>query len=138
MLNKVVYKLNKMVENNTELLIISFCIITLLLLVKNMFIKSSRKNSRLEGFKGRREIVYFYMDGCGHCKDFNPKWGKFVQGTSMQNKKINASSDDPLIKKLGVTGYPTIVVIEGNKKLGTFEGKRTVENLNTFANKYNK
>jgi thiol-disulfide isomerase/thioredoxin len=133
MFTKGAVKLNQMVEKNKEMLLIAFCVIAALLLVKNMF---TLPVQRVEGFSSKREIIYFHMTECGHCKKFNPEWEKFVQGTEMPNQKINASSGDPLIDKLGVSGYPTVIVIEGGNKVETFEGERTSENLLAFAKKH--
>ena len=65
------------------------------------------------------------MEQCGHCKKFNPEWEKFVQGSKMKTQKINASSGNPMIKKMGVSGYPTVIIVEGDKKIDTFSGERT-------------
>lgn len=133
MFTKGVVNLNRMVEKNKEMLLFAFCVIAALLLAKNMFTLPMQSR---EGFAGKREIIYFHMEGCGHCKNFNPEWAKFVQGTDMPNQKINASSGDPLIDKLGVSGYPTVVIIEGGNKVETFEGERTSESLLAFVKKH--
>ncbi len=133
-MNRVVKDLNLLVKRHKNLLLLILGAVVLLALSKNMFSKSQRV--AYEAFTEERKIIYFHMEKCGHCKKFNPEWEKFVQGTDMKSKKISASSGDPLIKKLGVSGYPTVMIIEGDKKIETFSGERTQEGLNNFVSQH--
>ncbi len=133
--NKVVKDLNQLVKKHRNMVILFLGAIVILSLAKNMF-KAPKHKKKKEGFTGKKEIVYFHMNGCGHCKKFNPEWEKFVQGTDMPNKKIDADSGDPLINKIGVSGYPTVVIIENDKKIQTFDGERTANELHEFVKKH--
>jgi hypothetical protein len=133
-INRVVKDLNLLVKRHKYLLLLVLGAVVLLALSKNMFSKSQRVAH--EAFTEERKIIYFHMEKCGHCKKFNPEWEKFVQGTDIKSKKISASSGDPLIKKMNVSGYPTVMIIEGDKKIETFSGERTQEGLNNFVSKH--
>ena len=55
---------------------------------------------------GTKMLVYFHMNGCGHCKNFNPEWSKFESsnrssGSVVGNCKIEASSGHEGLKVQG-------------------------------------
>ena len=131
-MNRLVKSLNSLVSQHKELLLMVLSVIVAFYVYKSMF----KSNTRRERMTTKRKIIYFHMDGCGHCKKFTPEWERFVQGTNIPNSKINASSNSPLIKKLGISGYPTVVVVEGERLVETFNDERTAENLNKFASKH--
>lgn len=63
-------------------------------------------------------MIYYYMDGCGHCEHFNDKWDEFTKeyGSKfdLQKKDLNNSGDDG--KTYGINGTPTIIHIKDGKK----------------------
>ena len=125
--------LNVLVKRHKNLLLLFLGAVIILSLSKNMF--GGPRRVTKEGFTEERKIIYFHMEQCGHCKKFNPEWEKFVQGSNMKTQKISASSGDPMIKKMNVSGYPTVIIVEGDKKIDTFSGDRTQQNLNKFVEK---
>ena len=48
---------------------------------------------------------------------------------------LTAGSEEPnaLIDKMGVSGYPTVVIVENDKKVQTFNGERTASKLHEFV-----
>ena len=86
----------------------------------------------------KSSIVYCYMNGCGHCKDFNPIWDQFMNGSKLQTlnyAKVEASEDSGFMEEMGVQGFPTVIAVDsGGKKIKEHDGPRTVEALNDFAN----
>ena len=132
-ISKVTKDLNSLVKRHKGALLIALGVIVILALSKNMFSKTT--HSTREGFTEESKIVYFHMEQCGHCKKFNPEWEKFVQGSDMKTQKISASSGDPLLKKMNISGYPTVMIVEGEKKIDTFSGERTVKGLDAFVRK---
>ena len=132
-MGRIVKDLNVLVKRHKKMLLLILGAVVLLSLSKNMF--SKPKRVAREGFTEERKIIYFHMEKCGHCKKFNPEWDKFVQGSDMKTQKISASSGNPLIKKMNVSGYPTVMIIEGEKKVDTFTGDRTVKGLEEFVSK---
>ena len=96
----------------------------------------SSRSKPYEAFSNPKELIYFYMNGCGHCKTFSPVWDEFVNnytGTLKLNK-YETKEAGGLIQKYGIQGFPTVILIDeqGNKK--EFEGDRTVQGLEAFVN----
>ena len=103
--------------------------------------------SLIEGLTNSKTVVYFHMNGCPHCADFNPTWSKFVSGnkSGIQTAKIERKEMTKAHKALNITGFPTIVLLAGTpaqikggnlpaKKLADFGDRRTrtVDGLNKF------
>ena len=133
MMGRVLKDLNILVKRHKNLVLIFLGAVIILSLSKNMF--GGPRRVTQEGFAEERRIIYFHMEQCGHCKKFNPEWDKFVKDSKMRTQKISASSGDPMIKKMDISGYPTVIIVEGEKKIDTFSGERTQKNLNKFVEK---
>lgn len=94
-----------------------------------------------EGFSiGRQDdntprIVYYYMEGCGHCVKFMPDWDAFKSGYSGSLKVIKKEQGDAKseLKKYNVQGFPTVLFIDGTGKSTKFEGDRSKVGLMQFA-----
>ena len=102
----------------------------------HLIIYSNFLSSYLENFGNPKELVYFHMTGCGHCKKFNPVWERFSQSYNgnLKLKKLERKEAGDLLQKYEVQGFPTILLIDeqGNKK--EFQGDRTVKGLESFVN----
>ena len=97
---------------------------------------SSFTGKYLEGFGNGSTLTYFHMEGCPHCVKFTPEWDKFAQeyDGSLQIKKVEAKEMSTQEKSLGIQGFPTIMVVDGNgKKEADYDGPRTAEGLKAFA-----
>ena len=99
------------------------------------------QGNQMEGFHdvshGKRVILFHWKD-CGHCKKMMPEWQRF-QKLNANKKNISIETiekdDAPeLIQKYNVQGFPTIIAINNGKKVKEFEGERTVDDLQRFAN----
>jgi len=58
-------------------------------------------------------LVYFYAHWCGHCKAFGPELVKAAQqlvekDSLIKIAKVNGPEEEALLKKMDVTGYPTL------------------------------
>tara|TARA_B100000795_G_scaffold268596_3_gene255884 strand:- start:2834 stop:3256 length:423 start_codon:yes stop_codon:yes gene_type:complete len=93
-------------------------------------------NKYLEGNAGKKTMVFFKMDGCGHCKNMQPEWDKFEKKSSVPTKTMVAGKNDTEAKKWNVSGYPTILMVQAGKVIDTFTGERNVAGLSGFANKH--
>ena len=85
-----------------------------------------------EGYEGQKELLLMRMDGCGYCEKLQPEWDKFASDndTSITTRHVEKSEDPSLIEKHGVSGYPTILLLDSNgEKLDTYSGKRTASGL---------
>ena len=90
-----------------------------------------------EGMEGKKQVIFFHMNGCGHCTKFKPEWSKFeskAASLGVSTKQIEASdaSGEELRKKYKVEGYPTVVLVQGGQHK-TFEGDRTADALEKFV-----
>ena len=84
-----------------------------------------------ENTSDRRKVVYFYMNGCGHCNSFSHTWDEFVKDCPISTAKIESSDiDEAEMKKYAISGFPTIVLVDENdNKLKELQD-RTIEGLN--------
>ena len=137
-LKSVLKQLNTLVKKHKSALILGLVTIVAISLASNLFTSptAKRKPKQKEGFGGQKEIIFFTMETCPHCQKFDPEWEKFAKTTNMKNQKISAKSGHELINKMGVSGYPTVIIMHGNEKVDTFKGPRTEDGLQQFASKH--
>jgi thiol-disulfide isomerase/thioredoxin len=107
------------------------------------FVTFSGKRNLFEGFASSSvSIEYYYMDGCGHCKEFSPTWDKFVSkiDSSAKFTTVKYNINTPEGSKRGdsfkVSSAPTILAVKNNEIIAELTGDRTLESLNDFANKH--
>lgn len=103
--------------------------------------KEKNKND-VDKKNGGGTIIYFHMDGCGHCRRFDPTWKEFKNKHEEELKQkgvklASYESREPLARELDISGFPSIVFVtsEGEKK-DTFKGPRTVTELVLFGKKH--
>ena len=125
--------LTKFLRKNTTMIIILFVAI----IVFNQYYSYAAAAPRhIEGFTGGDSdltLIFFSMNGCGHCKKFKPTWQEFVQQNSSGIRTEIVDSNEPLTKDMDVKGFPTVMLVRGSQKVATFEGDRTVADLNAFC-----
>ena len=95
---------------------------------------------RKEGFKGRKALLLLHMEGCPHCVKLMPEWDNFTKmnDTSITTKSIEKDEDRSLVKRYGVEGFPTILLVDSNgDKLKTYSGPRTAQGLLDFCHQNN-
>jgi len=96
----------------------------------------TRNGSTKEGFKGRKSLLLVHMEGCGHCEKLMPEWDKFTKmnNTSITTKAVEKDDDRALVKRYGVEGFPTILLLDSNgKKLDTYSGDRNAQGLLAYC-----
>lgn len=96
-------------------------------------------NLNIENFENdnSKKLVYFYMDGCGHCNNFTPIWDEFCNSntSSITTHKIERSNAPDKLEKYNINGYPTVLLLsENNDKIKEFNEERTVKGLQSFVN----
>lgn len=84
---------------------------------------------------GKRTIVLYYAPWCGHCKNLKPKWEKVAEkykndGT-VTFKKVNCDDNPEEAQKMGIEGYPTIILFSSGKK-HVYDGDHTEEGIEGF------
>ena len=71
-----------------------------------------------------------------HC--FYYTWNKFTQmnNTAIITKAVEKDDDRALVKRYGVEGFPTILLLDSNgKKLDTYSGDRNAQGLLDYCKK---
>lgn len=96
-------------------------------------------NLNIENFENdnSKKLVYFYMDGCGHCNNFTPIWDEFCEhnDSNITTHKIERSNAKDKLEKYNINGFPTVLLLsENNDKIKEFNEERTVEGLQNFVN----
>ena len=84
-----------------------------------------------------KKLVYFYMNGCGHCKNFTPTWDKFCAANSSTIKtyKFEQAQVREQITSYAISGFPTILLLdENNAKIDEYNGERSIEALTSYVN----
>jgi thioredoxin domain-containing protein 5 len=79
-------------------------------------------------------LVEFFAPWCGHCKKLAPTWehiAKELKGKS-NIAKIDCTQQKDLCGKFGVTGYPTVKLIEGGEEKEKYQGTRTATSFVKF------
>ena len=102
-------------------------------LLDNNGMNNLNKKSKMKSEK--MELVYLYMDGCGHCKRFTPEFDKFSSNYKGPCKVIKLERGESGAKKYleenNVRGFPTVLLIKQSETI-EFEGERTEEGLLKF------
>lgn len=85
-------------------------------------------------------LIYVYMDGCGHCQRFDPIWEDFnktyrnaLRQSGVSTEKLR--NDDRAATAYSEHGFPNVVLVSrsGDFSQTTFEGQRTVQGLAAFV-----
>ena len=127
-------KFNKMSMVGQIVSVALIVLVTRYLLHKIIY--SNYLSSYLENFGTPKQMIYFHMDGCGHCKKFTPIWERFSSQYkgNVQLKKLERKEAGDMLEKYNVQGFPTVVKIDEQGQHQEFTGDRTVEELNKFVN----
>jgi thiol-disulfide isomerase/thioredoxin len=137
-------KIATFIRKNTTLIVVMFLAI---IFFNQYYAYASSAAAVREGMSGRQasggaELLYFSMDGCGHCKRFNPAWDEFVKQNKypgLRKVKVMSDTEDPSEKsklsKHKVKGFPTIVLVVGDQGI-PFDGERTVAGLDKFCKEH--
>ena len=113
--------------------LIQFFVLIAIIVGLGLFVNPFSNNKEYYGnVSSNNKLVYYHMNGCGHCKNFTPEWSKFVENNSdkydciFEKKEANEAPSD-------ITGFPTVLLIKNNEKI-TFDGERNQEGLKQFLN----
>jgi len=82
-------------------------------------------------FSDSAKVMFFYSEGCGWCEE-EKKVLLEISNQGYKVKPISASEHKDLFDKYEVTGTPTLVAPDGEKKVGYLDK----EELKSFLDKY--
>ena len=91
--------------------------------------------------QSKYKLYFYYMDGCGFCKEFKPEWEKLNQVVSnSQNLKnqlelvdINCRLNGQRCNSDNIGGYPMIILKKPNGTKATYNAyPRTAESVLQF------
>lgn len=109
-----------------------------------LFKKGEMKMYTAKDFDNDKKIpVGMIMIGalwCGHCQELKPTWKqlyKDINGKGHVIGAIDAMKNQELIHMMGISGYPTILIVMNNGKLKEYTGPRTLEALKKKLPKIN-
>jgi thiol-disulfide isomerase/thioredoxin len=83
--------------------------------------------------------ILFYWNMCGHCTALKPTWDKVCNKYKKDNNCNILNVELAEIKNLkanykkGVNGFPTIAKYKNGKKIGEYNGERTLKDINKFV-----
>lgn len=97
-----------------------------------------------ERFEQKYSLEYYYMDGCGHCVDFNNSgvWEQIAENnwSNTTVHKYNMKDQNERVKKFKITGFPSIVMVDisgdDHVVLANFNGERTYSKIEQFINSF--
>lgn len=67
---------------------------------------------------------------CGHCQALKPTWKQLYNESKEHTiAAIDAVKEQELIHMMGISAYPTILIVSNNGKMKEYSGPRTLEAL---------
>lgn len=92
-----------------------------------------------EGFtstKPYKELLFFTLEGCGHCENMKPTWNLLKQNYGSNGKikliEVKAKENQDLVQLYNVTGFPTLMFVKDEKKVTEYNGDRTYQDLTKY------
>jgi len=136
--------ISKFVKKPINLIYLALALVLLYVIVyyvlpSNNLFKENFENANVDSMNNDNstKLVYFYMNGCGHCKNFTPIWDEFcsANSSSIKTYKFEQSQVQEQITSYSISGFPTILLLdENNAKIDEYNGQRTVEALTSYVN----
>jgi thiol-disulfide isomerase/thioredoxin len=86
------------------------------------------------------KFVMFGVDWCPHCVKAKPEFESLgatqtIGGKTVEMLAINPEKDEnPYKETVKVSGYPTLVLLDGEGKATEYEGARNTEGFQSFLN----
>jgi len=97
-----------------------------------------------EEIKAGVVFVKFFAPWCGHCKRLAPTWEElallFSTVPGVKIAKVDCTADENSNKELcnaqGVNGFPTLNIYKDGEKIEEYNGKRAIDDLESFVKKH--
>jgi hypothetical protein len=123
--------------------IVHYSILTTFILIIFVIIMNGRYICEsFSSEKKKYSLEYYYMDGCGHCEDFNKSgvWDQLMSKTwdNVSIIKYNMKDKMDRVKKFNITGFPSIILVDvsdgKDKIVSEFKEERTRSKIESFIN----
>ena len=139
LLKKIMTKFNKL---NVGIQAVSLVVIALGIynfMSKKNFLSGNILNALKvrEGLGEAKSLTFYSMEGCPHCTRFQSTWEELKEKVPKETcigtcRKID--SKDSEVGKNGVSGFPTIMLCDGNnEKVVEYQGERSADALIKFC-----
>ena len=103
------------------------------LLLKNKLNSSISQTGGGNNGQYDKTLTLIKAEWCGHCKAFKSTWEELPsQIKNINFKTLDSDTNKEEIEKYDITGYPSLVLENGDKKI-KYEGKRDVESIKKFV-----
>jgi protein disulfide-isomerase len=81
-------------------------------------------------------FIKFYAPWCHHCQALAPNWSNLARQMrgNLNIGEVNCDAEKGLCKKLGVRGYPTMLLFRGAERV-EYDGLRGIGDLLSYAEK---
>lgn len=124
--------------------IVIFLVLVLIGLVY-MYIRNSRENFQDVHVKN---LVFYYVDWCPHCKDAKPVFNQLAEKIKNNNGKhngkpvhlelVNCEENAERAEKAGIRGYPSVLIESNdpNHKSEELDQGISIETLENFLDKH--
>ncbi|XP_068736840.1 thioredoxin domain-containing protein 5-like isoform X2 [Montipora capricornis] len=94
-------------------------------------------------FGSSSHFVMFYGPWCEHCQNFMPTWSllaehysKIPQSEHVAIAKVDCTKETPLCAKQNIRAYPTLKLYFDHGEIKRYNGKRRMNDLKAFVNKF--
>jgi thioredoxin-related protein len=123
----------------TILLGLVICLLLVFLMDKYMapsFVPYIENNENMnDNESGSKSLVFFHMNGCGHCDKFMPTWeevkSEYSGAITLTDKESASATSD--IEKFKIKGFPTILLVDSNNnKIKEYNGDRSKSDVMKF------
>ena len=91
--------------------------------------------------KGECIVALFKTEWCGHCQKMAPHFDKAIselagsknsKGKTVRFEKVDCDENKELGKQYGVSGYPTIKILNDDGTQDDYDGARSFEGLKKY------
>ena len=89
----------------------------------------------LQTHASKKCVVMFHAEWCGHCKSTKPTFHKAAKKANVPFLLVDCEKvlTQDQMKKYGIVGFPTIVMLGGGNLLSEYQGDRSEESFVSFA-----
>ena len=137
-----------MKPKNLYKVLILLAILGVLYFIRQKFLVKEGMSCSAENFEsdieGKKSLVLFHADWCGHCKNFMPEWDKIssevdsMDGQSVTLLKVECgdakenNKHKEIMEKYNIKGYPTIISFDESGNHSEYEGERSKSGIFQF------